>query len=399
RLAEVIINTGATPSLVSDTAVIPALQKLGISLPDARDYAQVGCLEPTSTGRTFGHTGAILLNVMAALELAGGNGNSRRLEGIGLRTGRLDSFDTFEDFFNAVKQQLEFIIRHATRLNNELGQVWRYLHPQPLLSALFEGPMEHGKSLLDGGATYNSSGIAFIALADLIDSLHAIRQLVFIEKRFTLEQLVNITNDNFKGHDKLHSKVVHKIMHFGNGIEEIDDIGQDLVDFIYRVSTGIKNYRGGPYSPGYWSMTIHSGFGKITGAYPHGKLKGDNFASGLTPVSFGQQQGPTGVFNSLAHLDSSKMPNGMALNMKFSKNLFNSPGKLDIFISLFKAYFKKGGMQVQFTIHDPKILLDARDNPGKYPDLMVRISGYTAYFNDLNEQMKKEIIERALMDL
>ncbi|MHA1372542.1 MAG: glycine radical domain-containing protein, partial [Promethearchaeota archaeon] len=159
-----------------------------------------------------------------------------------------------------------------------------------------------------------------------------------------------------------------------------------------------KNYRGGKYNPGYWSMTIHSGFGKLSWASPHGRMKGEPFTSGLTPVSFAQKNGPTAVFNSLAYLDSTKMPNGMALNMKFSKSLFKNRDKIEIFKSMFKTYFKKGGMQVQFTIHDAQTLIDAKNHPEKYPDLMVRISGYTAYFNDLNEHMKEEIIKRALMD-
>ncbi|MHA1791753.1 MAG: pyruvate formate lyase family protein [Promethearchaeota archaeon] len=399
RLAEVIINTGATPSLVNDKAVIPALKKLGVSENHAFDYAQVGCLEPTSSGRTFGHTGAVLINLMSALELALGNGSSRKHPDLGPQTGDLASFKTFDDFFNAVKKQLKFIISNATRLNNALGKSWRYLHPQPLLSAIFEGPVESGKCLLDGGATYNSSGVAFIALADLIDSLHAIKEIVFKKKLYSFPKLVKIINKDFKKDEKLYKFVRDKLEHFGNDDEKVDKIGQELVDYLYSVTTSIKNYRGGIYSPGYWSMTIHSGFGKITGAYPHGKRDGAPLASGLTPVSFGQHSGPTAVFNSLTRLDSSKMPNGMALNMRFSKSLFKNQEKLEIFKTLFKTYFAMGGMQVQFTIHDPQTLIDAKAHPDKYPDLMVRISGYTAYFNDLNDHMKDEIIQRALMEL
>ena len=142
-------------------------------------------------------------------------------------------------------------------------------------------------------------------------------------------------------------------------------------------------------------MTIHSGFGKVTDAYPEGKLKGESFASGLTPVSFGQRKGPTGVFKSLTALDATKMPNGMALNMKFNKSMFKNQDKIDDFKALIKTYFKQGGMQVQFTIHDAQTLIDAKAHPENYPDLMVRISGYTAYFADLSDRMKDEIINRA----
>jgi len=399
RWSEVIVNTGSTPSLINDGAVIPALVKTNLLLKDARDYGLVGCLEPNSNGRHFGHTGAILINLIAALELALYNGNSRRAENLGPNTGKITQFRDFSQFMKAVKTQLEFIIKNAAKLNNACGEIYKYLHPQPLLSAIFEGPIDSGRSLLQGGAVYNSSGIAFIALTDLIDSLYTIKKLVFDEQKVDFKSLLEIIDSDFKKDPKMLALVRNKLAHFGNGIEEVDDIGNEVIDFLYKLCRNTKNYRNGYYNPGYWSMTIHSGFGKITGAYPHGKRAEEALASGLTPVSFGQKNGPTGVCNSLAFLDSSKMPNGMALNLKFNKGLFKTPEKLNLLQDLIKAYFSKGGMQVQFTIHDAKTLMDARENPDAYPDLMVRISGYTAYFSDLNDHMKDEIINRALMHL
>ena len=399
RLAEVIINTGSTPSLINDDITIEALKDTGVSEEHARDYAQVGCLEPNSSGRTFGHTGAILINLISALGLVLNNSSSSRAENIGIKTGELTTFTDFNKFFNAVKEQLKFVISNATRFNNIFGEIYKYIHPQPLLAALFEGPLESGKSLLEGGATYNSSGIAFIALSDLIDSLYTIKKLVFDEKKISLPELKKIVDNNFENNEYLYNYIINKIDHFGNGKEEVDKIGVDLVDFLYEECRKIKNYREGFYNPGYWSMSIHSGFGKLTGAYPHGKRKGEALTSGLTPFSKSQKNGPTGVFNSLTNLPARKMPNGMALNMKFNKSMFQNQDKIEIFKSLIKGYFEKGGMQVQFTIHDAKELIEAKNNPEKYPDLMVRISGYTAYFKDLDEHMKNEIINRALMNL
>ena len=399
RLAEVIISTGATPSLINDQIVIQALEKTGVSLEDARDFAQVGCLEPNSTGRTFGHTGAILLNLMSVLEIVFNNGDSLRSENIGLKLGDLSTFTSFDMFKDATKKQIEFIIQKATRINNVMGEVWKYLHQQPLLTALFEGPYESGKSLLEGGAKYNSSGIAFIGLADLIDSLYAIKKVVFDEKKCTFQELDDILKADFQGHKELYSYVRNKLDHFGNDSKEVDDIGVELVDYIYDVCLNIEHYRNGRYLPGYWSMTMHSAFGIIAGANPHGRNFEEPFASGLTPVSFAQKNGPSAVFNSLSRLDCTKMPNGMALNMKFNKSMFDSQEKLEKFKALFKAYFAQGGMQVQYTIQDGQTLIDAKNDPGKFPNLMVRISGYTVYFNDLNEFMKDEIITRAIMKL
>jgi formate C-acetyltransferase len=204
---------------------------------------------------------------------------------------------------------------------------------------------------------------------------------------------------DFEGFEQEYSYIINKLSHFGNNMEQVDDIGNKLVNFLYETCTSINNYRNGPYLPGYWSMTVHSGFGKVTGAFPNGKKDGEPFTSGLTPFSKTQMNGPTAVFNSLAGLDCTKMPNGMALNMKFNESLFNMEKNKDVFISLFKGYFSEGGMQVQYIIQDAETLIDAKEHPEKYPDLMVRISGYTAYFNDLNEHMKDEIINRAIMQI
>ncbi len=399
RITEVIMNTGATPSLISDQVTIPALEKIGINLEDARDYAQVGCLEPSSPGRTCPHTGAIMFNLIGALELVLNDGNMLKAKNIGLKTGNILDFETFDQFYGAVKQQIKFILEIATTFNNDLGKILKYLKPQPLLSSLTEGTLDSGKGLLEGGAKYNSSGIAYIALADLVDSIYSVKKLVYDDKIISFKKLHDALLNDFKENDVLYHIIINKIAHFGNGIKEVDDIAVDLINFLYDESRRISNYRGGYYNPGYWSMTIHSGFGKITGAMPNGKKSGEPLTSGLTPFSLGQKSGPTAVYNSLAYLPAEKMPNGMALNMKFNKTLFINQDKIALFTSLFKAYFAKGGMQCQFIIQDADDLKKAMEKPELYPDLMVRISGYTAYFIDLNKHMQKEIIERALMEL
>ncbi len=340
-----------------------------------------------------------MFNLIGVLELVLNNGSMLKAKGLGLETGDISGFKTFEQFYDALKKQLEYVLKIAINFNNQLGEILSYLKPQPLLSSLTEGPLESGKVLVEGGAKYNSSGIAFIALADLIDSVYSIKKLVYDDKIISFHELHEALLNDFKGNEKLYSLIINKIDHFGNGIKEVDDIAVDLVNFLYEQCRSKKNYRGGYYNPGYWSMTIHSGFGRITGAMPNGKKSGEPLTSGLTPFSLGQKSGPTGVYNSLAYLPADKMPNGMALNMKFNKSLFNKPDKIGLFASLFKTYFSKGGMQTQFIIQDANDLMKAIDNPELFPDLMVRISGYTAYFIDLNKHMQNEIIQRALMDL
>ncbi|MEW5949408.1 MAG: pyruvate formate lyase family protein [Thermodesulfobacteriota bacterium] len=397
RLCEVNINTGATPCFHNDASAIETLTGQGVSLEHARDYSSVGCVEPSSSGRTYGHTGCILMNLTSALEMAlwGGKHRLTEDEQIGPKTKPAVAMASFAEFKKALETQLGWLIDQVVTLNNNLGRAHQEIHPTPMLSALMEGCMQKGKDVIYGGATYNSSGAAMIGLADVVDSVTAIQEFVFDKKKFTMSEMITAMNADWSGpYKKLQAMVKASPDKFGTDSEMAGANADWLIGFLHETFQSKANYRGGRYTVGYWTMTNHAGFGALTGALPNGRIKSEPFASGITPVS-GSAPVLTSCLNFVARLDHTKIADGHALNLKYTP----STTTLSRFADTIEAFFKMGGLQVQFNIIDRKTLEDARKYPEKYPDLFVRVSGYTAYFRDLNPHMQQEIITRAEYDL
>lgn len=396
RLCEVNIITGATPCLHNDIAAIETLLNQGISQEHANDYSSVGCVEPNSGGRTYGHTGSILLNLTSALELTLFNGRHRLTEDeiISPETGDPETFQDFKDFTKAFETQLRWLINESVELNNYFGRAHQELHPTPLLSTLFEGPMEKGKDVIDGGALYNSTGVAIIGLADVIDSISAIEDFVYDKKDVPMKDILEAIKSNFSHkHQALRMRLLNRAPKFGTENPIAEKNTKHLMEFLHKTYQAYKNYRGGKYTVGYWTMTNHAGFGMLTGATPNGREAGESFSSGITPVS-GAAKNLTTSLNFISGLDFKNAANGIALNLKYTPDM-DINQMIENFADTVETYFKKGGLQVQFNIINHDTLVDAWKHPEKYPELFVRVSGYSAYFKDLNEQMKREIINRS----
>jgi pyruvate formate-lyase/glycerol dehydratase family glycyl radical enzyme len=413
RLCEANLNTGATPAIHNDRAVIEALKWHGDKEAQARDYGIIGCVEPGSNGRSYGASAAILLNLTSALELALFNGKHRHTgtdensPRIGLPTGDArnpETFREFEDFWAAFEAQTRFLVQQATELNNLFGEVHQRFYPTPILSAFFEGPMEKGKDLIEGGAQINSSGATIIGLADVVDSLSAIQEVVFDEGKKnpgSFAKLLDALEDNFEHDEKLQKRLANpdKTPKYGNEHPDADLNACRVVGLLDEVFAEKENYRGGHYRVGYWTMTNHAGFGRLMKAMPNGRKAWENFTSGITPVS-GVTPHLTQTLNSVAKLPAKCLSSGVALNLKYTPTDEDRVRMLDNFAASVEGYFdsrgagSEGGMEIQFNIIDHKTLEDAFHNPEKYPELLVRVSGYTAYFKDLNPQMKKEVIDR-----
>lgn len=402
RISDVNIKTGATPAIHNDVAVIKALMFKGDSAEQARDYGVVGCVEPGSNGRTYGHSAAILLNLPSALELTMFNGKHRHTgtKEISPKTGDPATFASFDDFWDAFEKQTRWLVDRATVLNNQFGRTHQDIYPTPILSAFFEGPMEKGKDLIQGGATINSSGATIIGLADVVDSLSAIQKWVFTEKAISFPELLKALQKNFDGEEPLRQLLMNpsKTPRYGNDAPEADALAAKIVKMLDDSFRQKENYRGGKYRVGYWSMTIHAGFGRLTASLPNGRKAGENFASGITPVS-GATPHLTPALNSLAKLPAEALSSGVALNIKYTPEKPDNV-MLDNFAATVKAFFsgdhgtRDGGFEIQFNVVNRETFEDARQHPEKYPELLVRVSGYTAYFRDLNPQMQKEVMER-----
>ncbi len=400
RLCDANLTTKATPALHNDKAVIEALMASGDTFEQASDYAVVGCVEPASNGRAYTASASILLNLLSILELTLYNGRHRHTgldKLVSIETGTPSQFKAFEDFKTAFRNQLKWVADHATTLNNRLGEVHQDFYPTPVLSAFFKGPMEKGKDLIQGGAEVNASGVTIIGLADTADSLSAIENVLFNQKQATLPQLLEALDDNFEGQEVLHQRLL-KAPKYGNEDPLAENNIKWLLGIIHETFSSRDNYRDGKYRVGYWTMTNHAGFGRLIKATPNGRKARENFSSGITPVS-GMAPELTAALNSAACFPATHITSGMALNLKYTPEL-DRETMLDNFTATTAAYFddlggsRQGGMEIQFNITDHDTFVDALKHPEKYPELLVRVSGYTAYFKDLNPRMQKEIIDR-----
>lgn len=355
RICEVNVLTHATPSLHNDAAIVPALQRQGMSLEHARDWTATGCVEPTSCGRHFGHTNCMLVNVVAPLEMALRDGGHPNLgEHIGPRTGSAASFTSYDDFFAAYQVQLGWVMDRAFQANNELGRAHQTLKPTPLLSALFDGPMEKGRDVTQGGAIYNTSGIAMIGLTDVVDSLCAIHTLVFETREFTLLALCEALRADFVGHERLHARLLAKVPKFGQEHPLPRRIAREVQHFIFEHAQAAPHYRGGRYLPGYWSMSNHVAFGLLSGALPSGRRRGKPFTPGLTPSPLGRSS-LTEQLHAVAELDATEMPNNIAFNVKVVPGEGDTHERIvDWMAALTGAYFELGGCSCSSTSRAPR---------------------------------------------
>lgn len=407
RICEANIVTGATPALHNDRSIIEALKTKGDNTEQAMDYGVIGCVEPGSNGRFYGHSGAILLNLASALELALFQGKHRhtRDKQIGPITDDPATFKTFGKFWEAFVTQTCWLIDRATYLNDIFGKVHQDVYPTPILSAFFEGPMDKGMDLIKGGAVINSSGVAIIGLADVADSLSAIQRVVFKDEAVSFTDLLGALERNFEGGKddevlQLRLSNKDKTPKYGNECSSADRNVHHIVRLLDEAFGAINNYRGGQYRVGYWTMTSHAAFGRMMQAFPNGRKAGENFASGMTPVS-GVTPELTKTLNSVAQLPTKRISNGMALNLKFPLGDGRKDTILQELFGYVSGYFQNGGMEIQFNVIDREDLLDAFYHPEKenHQELLIRVSGYTAYFKDLNQRMQKEIIDRTEYNL
>ncbi len=390
---EVLKKGGGLPAFFNDDEIPAVLERSGIARQDAEDFSIVGCVEWGVPGKSFPAAGAIFLNIPIALHLALHNGKCNDIQ-VGPQTGETGWLHGLDAVMGAFEQQLEHMVWRATAGNNAIEQTHAAHHPTPFLSIMVDGCIEKGMEVNAGGARYNSTGCQGVGLADAVDALTAIEQIVFKEKKLTLGELVSAVDGNFAGQAELQAYILNRVPKYG----ENEDRPNHYATLVSGIYTGLvsrySNPRGGKYYPGFWSMTTHQGFGARTGALPGGRLAGLPLANGASPCNGRDRNGPTASLSSVACLDNNLIANGYALNEKLDLALIKDPSRNRLVEALIRGFFASGGMQVQFNVVDPAILIDAREHPGQYRGLVVRVSGYSAYFNDLTEAMKDELIAR-----
>lgn len=396
RLCEVNVHTTSTPSIHNDEAVMASLVDLNYEPEDLRDWSATGCVEPTISGKHIGHTNCMMFNMVAALEMALYNGYHPLMRWhLGPKTGEVSEFRTFDEFLEAFFKQLECLADLTCQYNNYLGEAHSVIRPTPLMSAMVDNCIEKGLDVTKGGSKYNSSGTACIGLADIVDSLMAIKSLVYDRKVYTFDELVEAVRNNFEGNDVMRSRILTETPRFGSGSDEAVEVANRVTKFMKDCFWSHLNFRGGHYTTGFWSMSNHVAFGALTGALPSGRLAYEPFTPGLTPEANASKSLLDNI-RDVTRLEPTSMNNNIAFNVKVNPSPRDSHEQTVEHVTNYaKAYATMGGMQMQFNVVSSATMRAAMARPEEYKDLMVRISGYNAYFTQLNRDLQLELVRRA----
>ena len=388
------LGTGM-PQIVNDESIIPSMVRAGVSKADAPDYALVGCVELSTQGNYLGWSDAAMFNMVKALELTLNNGTCLITgKQTGLQTGYLYDYDNYSDFEKAFAAQITFFIGEMIKACEVVEEYHQAHLPSPFLSSVIDNCLDKGTDVSKGGAKYNFSGIQAIQIANIADCLAVLKELVF-DKKFVDKKTFLVTlRTNFAGNEILRQKCLH-IPKYGNDIEWVDECGAKWVRFFAESIGKYKNYRGGSFQMGLYTVSAHVPMGKHVGATPDGRLSQTPLADGgLSPMYGRDKNGPTAVMKSVSRIPSDLAGNGTLLNMKFLPVYFDNEYLRGKFTSFLRGFCALPIHHVQFNVISPDELKKAKADPESYRGLTIRVAGYTAYFTELSEDLQDEIIER-----
>ena len=397
-----VVSLGSgMPQFFNDKAVIPAMIKdLDIEEKDARNYAIVGCVELTTQGDNLGWSDAAMFNLNKALELTL-TGGKCLITGKHLAPdrGNLTTYETFEDLEEAFRQNIDYFMDKMIKACEQVEQAHMDLLPTPFLSSVINNCMDKGIDVTRGGAKYNLSGIQMIQVANLADSLAAIKQMVYDEKKVSKERLLKALENNYEGDEILRTMLLNKVPKYGNDVEWVDNLGAKWAKYFRERIGKFTNYRGGKYHTGMYTVSAHVPMGENVGASPDGRYSQTPLADGgMSPVYGRDEHGPTAVLKSVSRLDKSWTTNGGLLNMKFLPEFFKTENGIDKFAKMLRTFVDLEIPHIQFNVVRKEDLLAAKKNPEQYRNLTVRVAGYTAYFVELAGELQDEIIARTSYD-
>lgn len=390
-------DTGGHPAFYNDDTAITYLLQLGFTLKEARNWGICGCIEPQVLGKSDFQSNPGYFNPVKIFEITLHNGYDRVTgRKLGLETGDPRDFKDIEDLKNAYQKQQSYFLSRFVEMYNATLAGHAYTLPTIMGSALAVGCMEKGKLLQQKGSDHHYTAIAITGIANMIDSFEAIDECVFKKKYITMDELLDMLDNNFEGHEDKRQMLLNRAPKFGNDIEEVDQYSYWLVD---TLDTEIRKYRdamGGPFSLVIATQAYNVDLGKLIGATPDGRLAGTPLADNASPMAGMDVNGPTAVVKSLAACDPLVPASGMLLNQRFDPTVCAGEKGLDIIESVFKAHFEQGGYHIQINVLDDKTLRAAQKEPDKYRNVLVRGAGYSAYFVDLSEEIQNNIIERTI---
>jgi formate C-acetyltransferase len=389
---------GGMPAFFNDEVVVPMLINNGLPLEDARDWALMGCAEPTVMGKGGTASSAFtLINLLKVLELAVNDGLNPN-NGITLCRGNgdLTTFTSFKEVMEAYKNQLDYYVKVAVLLGNVSSLTFRDYCPTPLLSVLIDGLIEKGLDIEEGGAFYLYENALGGGNANVGNALAAMKKLVFEDKLISASELKHALDTNFaneKG-EKIRQMLINVAPKYGNDDDYVDFLTKEALEYWMRTMRKYKSIRGGFHSPTPQTVSTNVPQGDVVGATPDGRKAGESLADNISPTQGTDHNGPTAVIKSATTLDHMLMTSGTILNMKFHPSALEDEDKIRKFTALIRTYFDLKGMQVQFNVISNEILRDAQKHPEKYKDLMVKVAGYTALFVELDRKTQDDIISR-----
>ncbi len=287
-------------------------------------------------------------------------------------------------------------------MKHNIDMVSSYLNramisPSPFYSSMMEDCLEKGKDFDEYGVRYTETDFQLSALSNCADALYAIRKLVYEDKEYTLKEFVEILKNNWEGHEQLRQRILNELPKFGNNVREVDQIADEIVAYYTQEVTKHHNPGGHTYRARVSSATNYVYGSQILGASADGRKARDYYSDNLSPQMGADKNGPTAIVLSCGKVDFSHCSGGGVLDMKFHPSALSSQEGRDKFIAMIKAYFQVGGLQVQINVLDNQVLLDAKKHPEKYPDLIVRIWGFSAYFVAIPEKFQDHIIARSTL--
>ena len=393
KAGEVIRQGCGQPSVFNADAVIEEMLRQGKRIEDARCGGTSGCVE---TG-AFGKEAYILtgyFNLPKILEITLHNGlDPVTGKKIGVETGDPSVFTSLEDLLEAWKKQMAHFLDIKIRGNNLIEKLYAVEMPAPFLSIVIDDCIAKGKDYNAGGARYNTNYIQGVGIGSLTDMLSAIQHHVFEKKRFTLQGLLEILGSNFEGAEHIRQLLLNKTPRYGNDQAEADQIMVKAFNIYYDLVNGRKTMRGGTYRINMLPTTCHVYFGAVMGASADGRKAGMPLSEGISPVQGTDRKGPTAVIKSAGKMDHLRT-GGTLLNQKFTPEVLAGEDGLTKLTQLIRAYFRLDGHHIQFNVVDVETLKEAQRNPEQYKDLIVRVAGYSDYFNNLNQGLQNEIIAR-----
>ncbi|MBR6812843.1 MAG: formate C-acetyltransferase/glycerol dehydratase family glycyl radical enzyme, partial [Oscillospiraceae bacterium] len=406
------IGTGE-PKIFNDGPMIESLMNYGRPLKEARDYVGVGCVEPDIPGKTYGWHDSSSLNIAKIMQMAINHGRcidcssecprhsycAGAGKGLSIDTGGLDTFKSFDEVKESFDKQMKYWCDIMISTINKVDRAQQRLKPLPYLSLLISDCIEKGKDVSAGGARYNSSGPQAVGIGTASDSLTAIKQLVYDEQKVTGEELLKVLKANWEGYEPLYAYVnSDRVHHYGNDDDYADDIARFVISEYCAHVEHRPTPHGGEYAPGVFSVTNNVLHGTYTAATPDGRKAYEPVSDCMGPVhtlaGSHDVKGPTAVANSVSKLNHARIGNGIILNWKFSPGAVSGDTGLEALMQLMDEYFKRQGMQSQFSIVGRETMEQAQKRPEEYKDLLVRIAGYSAYFVELSPELQRDLIGR-----